>query len=528
MNTFLVVYVVAQGLLLVFAIIFLEWQKSWYTHTNTCASIVTIVGVFGTFFGIYMGLQDFHPDPDKMQKGIEGLLQGLRHAFLTSLMGIGSAIALKTIALYQMRNTDEDPGIKAIAKTDDILNNIKTALSSTNGGTVFTELQALQKNIESSNIQLVQEISAFSDRIAEKCSLLLVEALKEVVRDYNMKINEQFGENFVQFNEGVREMNRWQEQYRQQMDELATEFRIAAESIQHSRRALVSMAESLMTIENQSETLVSIAETLDPLLHSLNNHLDAFRQLRQQTLDAFPQITERLNELTAGFSTAVQKAIDDSGESMRLQRSALTTHVREIQETVETVTLELTEIAVGFAEMNETLQKTIVGVPQNLAEQLESALQSQLTERLNELTAGFSTAVQKAIDDSGESMRLQRSALTTHVREIQETVETVTLELTEIIGQFSETNEALQQTIKDVPEDLAQRLESALQFQPQQFIEELEKVLEKINQGLDEALKRSTNIDRAIDAIRRKAEAVEAASQRSNEKKNRFFRTNSR
>ena len=106
-------------------------------------------------------------------------------------------------------------------------------------------------------------------------------------------------------------------------------------------------------------------------------------------------------------------------------------------------------------------------------------------------------------------------------------METVTLELTEIIGQFSETNEALQQTIKDVPADLAQRLESALQFQPQQFIEELEKVLEKINQGLDEALKRSTNIDRAIDAIRRKAEAVEAASQRSNQKKNRFFRTNS-
>lgn len=128
MNTFLVEYVVGQVLIFVSAVIFLQRQKSWYTHTNTCASIVTVVGVFGTFLGIYMGLQDFHPDPDKMQKGIEGLLQGLRHAFLTSLVGIGSAIALKTIALYQMRNANEDPGIKAIAKTDDILNNIKTAL----------------------------------------------------------------------------------------------------------------------------------------------------------------------------------------------------------------------------------------------------------------------------------------------------------------------------------------------------------------------------------------------------------------
>lgn len=386
-----------------------------------------------------MGLQDFHPDPDKMQKGIEGLLQGLRHAFLTSLVGIGSAIALKTIALYQMRNANEDPGIKAIAKIDDILNNIKTALSSTNDGTVFTQLQALQKNIESSNTQVVQEISAFSDRIAEKCSLLLVEALKEVVRDYNTKINEQFGENFVQFNEGVREMNKWQEQYRRQIDDLTTEFSIAAESVEKSRDALASAAESLMTIEDQSENLISIAETLDPLLHSLNNQLDTFRQLRQQAIDAFPHIEDRLNELTTGFSNTVQKALDDSGESMRLQRSALTTHVREIRDTVQTVTLQLSEIAAGFAETNENLQKTIVDVPQNLAEQLADALQ----------------------------------------------------------------------------------------FQPQQFIEELEKVLEQINKGLDAALKQSTDIDSTIGALRRTAESMETASEQFNKKKNRLFRTNS-
>ncbi|MYB93313.1 hypothetical protein F4054_00450, partial [Candidatus Poribacteria bacterium] len=98
MNDFLFVYVVVQGLLLIGAIIFLRWEKNWYTHTNTCASIVTVVGVFGTFLGIYIGLQNFHPDPDKMQDGIEGLLRGLRYAFLTSLVGIGSAVVLKITA----------------------------------------------------------------------------------------------------------------------------------------------------------------------------------------------------------------------------------------------------------------------------------------------------------------------------------------------------------------------------------------------------------------------------------------------
>ena len=66
----------------------------------------------------------------------------------------------------------------------------------------------------------------------------LIKALEEVMRDFNARINEQFGENFRQLNEGVRRINEWQEQYRQQMDELAVQFRIAAASIEKSRESL--------------------------------------------------------------------------------------------------------------------------------------------------------------------------------------------------------------------------------------------------------------------------------------------------
>lgn len=360
----MVVYFIAfQAFLLLVAIVLLLWQKTWYTHTNTWASIVTVVGVFGTFLGIFIGLLGFQPDPDKIQESIKVLLGGLKLAFLTSLFGILSAIILKGWALYyQMRNAGEDPSIKAIAKTDDILNSIKTS-------------------VESGNTQLMEAFGSISDEIAEKGSHVLVDALKGVVRDYNARINEQFGENFVKFNEAVIEINRWQKQYRHQMDELANEFHIAAESVEKSRAALASSAESLKTIEDQSETLVAIAATLDPLLGNLNQQLDTFRQLRQQALDAFPQISERLDVLATEFTSSVGKAINDSQESMNRQKTAFTTQVGEIQKTVQTVTRELSEITVSFSQTNEDLRKTIVEVPgvltqiDHVLEQIDDGLQ---------------------------------------------------------------------------------------------------------------------------------------------------------
>ena len=60
--------------------------------------------------------------------------------------------------------------------------------------------------------------------MAENNSNALIEALEEVMRGFNSKINEQFGDNFKQLNEAVGQILVWQEQYQSQMTQLAEEF----------------------------------------------------------------------------------------------------------------------------------------------------------------------------------------------------------------------------------------------------------------------------------------------------------------
>ena len=353
-------YIVIQVLILGTACYRLYRTRTWYIHTNAWASIVTIVGVLGTFGGIFAVLQNFHTDPAEIRESIGVLLDGLKLAFLTSIVGIFSAIVLKGLALwFQVRNTDEDPSIKAIAKTDNILNSIKTALRSTDDGTVFSQLQGLKGSIESSNTQFVQEISAFSDGIAEKCSVILVKALEGIVQDYNAKINEQFGDNFVQFNEAVREMNRWQEQYR-------NDFRIAGQNVEKSSVALELAAESLTTITDRSNTLLSVAETLTPLLNDLNGQLDTFSQMHEQALKAFPYIEKSIGDLTTKFSDAVQQVVANSEAGMSKQQEALENHV-----------MQVTEITTRFSETTDEISTLLSAELERLTS--FSAIQNSLT-----------------------------------------------------------------------------------------------------------------------------------------------------
>ena len=96
-DSFTLIYVRIQIIVLFIGIVILWLIKGWKSHTNTIASILTVFGVLGTFIGIYQGLQGFNPGPEVMQESIENILVGLKTAFITSIVGIISALIIKAV-----------------------------------------------------------------------------------------------------------------------------------------------------------------------------------------------------------------------------------------------------------------------------------------------------------------------------------------------------------------------------------------------------------------------------------------------
>ena len=416
--------------IIAFAIIMLVaigwFWKIRHQQVNAVASIVTVIGVLGTFLGIAIGLYQF--DTGNIEASVPKLLEGLKIAFITSILGIVGSIALKWSALNE-RKKEGGPGVNDLAEllqnlltveqeeaketreilrstasksemrsrsqgqeTREILGSIERSLTGEDDSTVLTQLQKLETTFSDKQDDLIHAFNEFAAQMAENNTKALIEALKEVIEDFNAKINEQFGDNFKQLNEAVGRINEWQEQYRQQMDELAAQFRIAAESIEKSRQSLEIIAERSDAIVSSAERLSPILEAIQHQIDQLEANLEAFRALADNARHAFPIIEDRLNKLTNDFSNVVREAIDDSDKAMKNQREALVNQSKQLEKTVkENTHLMAQQITV----LDTALQNELTRALESLGSQLAS-LSRRFVDDYSPLTAQLREVVQMA------------------------------------------------------------------------------------------------------------------------------------
>ena len=522
--------------------IFRFW-KIRHQYVNTIASIVTVIGVLGTFVGITYALFEFNTNDIKAS--VPQLLNGLKFAFVTSIVGIIGSIGLKWSALNNRKTqaASEEPHTGATVddlagllqniltveqeegkETRETLRSIERSLTGEGDSTVLTQLQKLRTTFSDKQDDLIRTFNKFADQMTENNTKALIEALEEVMRDFNAKINEQFGDNFKQLNEAVGRINEWQEQYRQQMDELAAQFHVAAASIEKSRQSLEIIAERSESIVSNSEKLDPILQALQHQIQQLNNHLTAFSALADNARNAFPIIEDRLNQLTNDFSTIVKETIDDSHASMQIQRESLTNQSQQLEKTVENTSRHIQDQTEGIFEkttiqieavidgtfqglkdslvsQSQQLQSTIISTNQGLSDtlrnqstQLETMVGS-ISGQLQKLSNDFSTVVQETIDDSHASMDRQRESLNDFSNMVRENIDNShedmirqRLALQDFTGRIEDVIRRTHQGLESTLEETNRGLENTLQNQSRQLSTETERIFRESGERMTQQI----------------------------------------
>ncbi len=561
--------------LMILAVIW--FRKILDQQVNAIASIMTVTGVLGTFAGIGWGLYSF--DTTNIESSVPKLLEGLKFAFVTSILGILGSILLKLAMLNKQRKQSSAAETYTGATVDDLaellndiltvekqegnatnetlrsieasltgrfddlgellreiliverqegketkeaLQSIEKSLTGEGDSTVLTQLQKLRtsfsdkqddliRTFSDKQDSLIQAFSEFAQEMAENNTKALMEALENVIKDFNLKITEQFGDNFKQLNEAVGRINDWQEQYRQQMNELAAEFRIAAESIEISRQSLDVIAERSETIVSSAEQLGPILQALQQQIGQLETHLEAFSALAGNARDAFPIIEKRLDELTNGFTHVVQETIDNSHASMQNQREALADQSRQLETTVEdtgnrikqqtetvfertTAHVEqiINDTFQGFKSALENqakqLEATIIDTNQGLAHtlqtqstQLETAVENT-SSHIKSIGDEFSTVVKETLANSQNDMQRQRDALAGFTNQVETVIRNTSEKLEKTL---EETNGRLETTLQNH----ASQLSTASNENDRIFRENMDRMARQI-QLLDTALQK--------------------------------------
>jgi len=169
-------------------------------------TILTTLGIFFCFAAIAWGCWIF--DPNDVRRGVPHLLgESARrsgHPWLGFL-----ALTLKIRVALFGDATVPASGAQEGSTVDDLARLLVQLNRSIAGGDDSGSVepgQALACGQQRSHRQADRSIRQLRGEYAETNSKALVSSLSEVVRDFNAKINEQFGDNFRQLNSAVQRL----------------------------------------------------------------------------------------------------------------------------------------------------------------------------------------------------------------------------------------------------------------------------------------------------------------------------------
>lgn len=415
-------------------------------------TILTTTGIFATFLGIALGLADF--DTTNIQASVPSLLGALKTAFWASVAGVGGALTIKfrhfffgTTQEVAGSGTDGEVTASDLAK---LLQGIQQALVGNDDSTLVSQLKLSRQDTNDRLDALKKAQQEALLKLGEMGSKALVEALRDVIKDFNNKLTEQFGDNFKQLNEAVGKLLVWQEQYKAHVEamterhiEIVDSMKVASDNYQK----LVTEAARFTTISSDLSDILTGLETQKKQLGSM---LKALSDLLSASSGSLPEIEKKVMALTEQLARSVetnQKEVNKAlTENVQLIRASVqgvgqdlsginqefNKHLAELAEktnkqasVVDSKIIELTqrltqsveanqkEISMALAENVQLIRASIQGVGQDYAKINDDFNKhlGNVAEKTNQQVSALDAALAEELKKSLESLGRQLAAL---------------------------------------------------------------------------------------------------------------------
>lgn len=366
---------------------------------HSAPGILITFGIFATFYGIALGLYDFNMQD--VETSLPSLIEGIKLAFWASVVGIGSALSLKVrYALWGVKNesgaiegaTIDDLLILQKQSSDTLLR-LQQAMVGDEDATLLTQLKLIRTDQNDRLDSLRKAFVEFAEKQVENNSKALIEALKEVIRDFNTKITEQFGDNFKQLNEAVGKVNEWQELYKLQMTEMIEEQKQTSADMKVASYAFQIIVENSKSFSDVADRLKVTIDTVSLLEEAMRNNLTSLATLIKSAKTGIPTIENKIIELVTEISNGSKSAVE-----------LLTTRI--IQSTTEmnnSVTRNHELVSVNITElntkMNENIHKQSDLIYKNVNE-----LSTKTQQQVIALDAELSKALKTSLETLGQQL----------------------------------------------------------------------------------------------------------------------------
>lgn len=387
-------------------------------HKSATSLLITI-GICFTFYGISKGLANF--DANNIEENLPQLIDGIKTAFLVSVEAVFFAILLKIIALFlekpfsDKENIEDDIGIEdvvALQKENLKINQenlssfsqLLNAVKETNDN-----IKLLRMDNKQGFVDMKNSFENFSKTMAENNSKAFIQALEEVIKDFNNKITEQFGDNFKQLNLVVGALLSWQENYKSyieksesnmenlfsSLDKAIKDYSIVVDNSERFFNYTQSFENILKDILNQKIQMQNSIESLDKFLENIQNSTSSLikeiNDYKEQSLNIMENISKLSLNLEESYVKAGEKLIADMSEYV----GKFSTELSNYNEKINTQLIEgLNNASTSINSQIKTLDQELENVLKNLGFNLAS-ISSKFVDDYNSIISNLSSLNQK-------------------------------------------------------------------------------------------------------------------------------------
>lgn len=249
-------------------------------------NVFVTLGLFGTFTGIAYGLLNFDTTPEHIKDSIKLLLDGLKSAMFTSIIGIIlSLLFSKFIKIF-----------------------INTRYIAEPESPELIELRNLNRNFEE-----------FKNAISTTQYNAIVDAFREVITNFNGVFKE-FIEDLVQSNfdeltHTINELSKWQKDHKEDVQALKTAYKSLVSQHQKFAETTVVWVSKLDEISGQSSRLQVVIDEFNSAFNENGDLSKVLKDIKGATTELM-KVTENFNMLTSKMNDTTD-SIKLTGENVR-------------------------------------------------------------------------------------------------------------------------------------------------------------------------------------------------------------------
>ncbi|MGL5088955.1 MAG: hypothetical protein ACRC6Z_05815, partial [Cetobacterium sp.] len=490
-------------------------------ENSTIPNLIASLGIIGTFAGIFSGLLDF--DTENITKSTPKLLDGMKTAFATSLLGLTLSNILKSLQSNRLKNLEKKNGRSieefSLEKIASLMLDIKETIVSSN-----LELVSSIKDIKENTIKVSKENQISIKSLVEELVGTKEESLVGQMRVLKESLVKNQDKAQERLNSGLEKMGT-------QLDSLVKTNNYIGTEIERGNNVLID--EFRIFAKNMAENnMKAFTEAIQDCIKDLNN------QLQEQFGENFKHLNfavEKLLDWQIHYKETIEKTNENQSEiykGMKLAKD-LVIEINERSQSIVEIANKLGDKIVTFDTQQQTLNSSIEVL--NKISQDAKDLIPNIDVYINEFkekvilttneTQKLTTELKDQMLESTKNIETyikdNDEKLSTHVgskvEEISKYVETTSVEAqkltTELKDQMLESTKSIENYILEVDEKLLEHTVLATEKITNHVITTTEKSIIEVNKSSQNVLEKINIVNKeAINNISKLSDYFEEQS----------------